>query len=87
MRNFRWRSAWSFIWLAFGCPSLPVGATPLSLKEALTFALEHSPDYNTAQRQADIAELQRKNAISSFLPSLDLSAIHGLNKTYFRGPR
>lgn len=52
-------------------------AAPLSLRDAAIYALQHSPAFDSAQRETLIAELTRKNAGSAFLPSLDLSAAHG----------
>lgn len=57
-------------------------AAPLSLRDAANYAVENSPSLNSSQRQALIAEEERKNARSAFLPTLDLSSAHGLQRNY-----
>lgn len=49
-----------------------------TVKEALQIALEKSPELISARNQLEGAELENKNAFASFLPSLDLSASHGV---------
>lgn len=55
-------------------------AAPLSLSEAVKYALEHSPVLSSESHRAEIADLELKNAFSKFLPSLDASATHGIEK-------
>lgn len=50
----------------------------MSLKDAVTTALEKSPAFDTLKRQVDISELQEKSAFAKMFPSLDLTATHGL---------
>lgn len=57
-------------------------AAPLSLKDAAAYAIQRSPALNTSQRQALIAEEERKNARAAFLPTLDLTSAHGLQRNY-----
>jgi outer membrane protein len=52
-------------------------AIEMSLKEAVDYAVSHSPGLGTAQTQADISELQRKIVLTQFFPSVDFSATHG----------
>lgn len=54
---------------------------PLNLKQAIDYALEHSPTLNSSVREKSIREMEKENSIASFLPSLDLSATHGFRKT------
>ncbi|RZA08692.1 MAG: hypothetical protein EOP11_04050, partial [Proteobacteria bacterium] len=49
-------------------------AAPLSLAEAIRYALDHSPRIDTAAKEATIATLARKNAGAAFLPTLDVTA-------------
>ena len=51
---------------------------PLSLKDSIRFALEHSPQLDTAKRTQAIRELERRNAVAKILPSLDFSTTNGL---------
>lgn len=62
--------------------NLPAQASPLTLKDAATYALQHSPQLDSSQRQALIAEDERLNARAAFLPSLDLTSSHGLARSY-----
>ena len=54
-------------------------AKSLSLKEAIQYAIERSPDLDSFGRQQAISELQYESAFAKFLPSLDLSSTSGLN--------
>ncbi len=56
-------------------------ASPLQMPDAIHYALEHSPTLDHAQRQASIADLQARNSVASFLPSLDFSATNGWKRT------
>lgn len=53
-----------------------------TLKEALKYALTHSPTIDTNERQMHISELELKSSKSAFLPNLDFSATHGLQDSY-----
>jgi len=57
-------------------------AAPLTLNDAASYAVRHSPALDSSQRQALIAEDERLNARSAFLPSVDFSSAHGLERTY-----
>ncbi len=57
-----------------------VNAQTLSLNEAIRYALAHSVSYDTAKRNVEIRELEHKNTRARFLPSLDLSTSHGIEK-------
>lgn len=50
----------------------------LSLKDAIHYAVVHSPTFDTAQKNLTISELGYKNSIAAFLPSLDFSTTQGL---------
>lgn len=49
----------------------------MAFKEVLTTALNNSPAVVSAKKKFESTQLERKNAISVFLPSLDLVAVHG----------
>lgn len=57
-------------------------ARTLSYKEAIQYALESSPAVRSAQRTLEIRELEYRTATARFLPSLDLSATHGLQNNF-----
>jgi outer membrane protein TolC len=61
---------------AFAVTDLP--SQVFDLKKSIQFAIEHSPAFDTLKRQVSIAEFEKKSASARFLPSLDLSATHGL---------
>lgn len=46
-------------------------------REVLATALLNAPVVLTAQKRFEITQLERRNAISAFLPSLDVVAVHG----------
>ena len=50
----------------------------LGLKEAVEFAIGHSPAFDSLKRQLNIADLQERTATARLLPSLDLSATQGI---------
>jgi outer membrane protein TolC len=54
---------------------------PMSLEQALRYALDHSPALDTARRNREIGDLNLAIANTKFLPSVDVSATHGLQKT------
>ena len=60
--------------LAMSCAS----AAPLSLKDSVRFALDHSPGFDSAKKTQLVRELERRNSIAKILPSLDLSTTNGL---------
>lgn len=51
------------------------------LKKAIIYASTHSPEFDTLKRQQNISELEQRSAKARMLPSLDLSAIHGIQDT------
>ena len=53
-------------------------STPLSLKDTVRFALDHSPGFDSAKKTQLVRELERRNSIAKILPSLDLSTTNGL---------
>ena len=57
----------------------------LSLPEAVQFALENSPVFDSAKKTQSIRELEYKNAISKFLPSADITTTNGLQNTISAG--
>lgn len=57
-------------------------AAPMTLRQAATYAIAHSPTFNSAQREALISSLERKSAGAAFLPSLDLTTNIGMARTY-----
>ncbi len=66
----------------FNTAPAAAAAAPLSLREAASYALEHSPQLDSSQRQALIAEQERLNARAAFLPSIDFTSSHGLERSY-----
>jgi outer membrane protein TolC len=50
----------------------------LSLRQAIDIAVEKSPSLSTARSELNVRDLEYANSYSVFLPSLDLSATHGL---------
>lgn len=62
----------------------PGFAAPLSLRDVALYSLRHSPALNSAQRQTLIAEMESKNSTAAFLPTLDFTSTHGLQRTYPR---
>lgn len=64
----------------------PAKAAPLkmNLKETIQYAVQNSPNLESIRREMSIADMERKNAYSVFLPSLDLNANYGIND---RDPR
>jgi outer membrane protein TolC len=51
------------------------------LKKAIAFAIENSPTFDSIKRQLSIAQLDEKSAEAKLLPSLDLTATHGILDT------
>ena len=52
-------------------------AKPMTLHDALHFALEHSPVFDSAVRGRDVADLTAKVTYAGLLPSLDFSTTDG----------
>ena len=50
----------------------------LTLQEAIHYAIEHSPELDSAKRTQMIRGFERKNAFARFLPSFDLTTTQGL---------
>jgi outer membrane protein TolC len=53
-------------------------AADLTLKDAISLALENSPSHSIASETIQLRKLEHKNAIFKLLPSLDFTATHGL---------
>ncbi len=51
------------------------------LKKAILYAIENSPSFDSLKRQLNISELEEQSAAARFLPSLDLTATHGILDT------
>lgn len=64
----------------FGLFSPTARALPaeLNLESALQYALENAPSFDSARRTRVYRDLEYKNAVVNFLPSLDLKAVQGL---------
>lgn len=66
------------------CASWPVSVLAadqdrkINFREAIDIAVEKSPALSSARSELNIRDLEYKNSYSLFLPSLDLSATHGL---------
>ncbi|MBI3542462.1 MAG: TolC family protein, partial [Deltaproteobacteria bacterium] len=71
------------IWAAALALVVPAGgqAAPLTLADAVQYAIGHSPTLDSALRAASIADLQYRNTTAAFLPSLDLTSTHGVKRT------
>ncbi|MBL7671656.1 MAG: TolC family protein [Bdellovibrionaceae bacterium] len=48
------------------------------LKKAIAFAVENSPTFDSMKRQLKISQLDEESAEAKLLPSLDLTATHGI---------
>ncbi|MEK6624543.1 MAG: TolC family protein, partial [Bdellovibrionota bacterium] len=53
----------------------------IDLKSAILFATENSPDFDSLKRQLNVSELEQQSAVARLLPSLDLTATHGIKDT------
>lgn len=51
---------------------------PLTLRDAIRFALERSPELDASNRASLASGLERKNSASRILPSVDFTATHGI---------
>lgn len=51
----------------------------LTLKQAIQYALEHSPDFNSLDKEMKSAALEEQLSQAKMYPSLDLSTTHGLS--------
>jgi outer membrane protein len=57
-------------------------AAPFGLRDAAAYALHNAPSLDATARQKIVTELEYKNSVSAFLPSLDLVSSHGLLRNY-----
>lgn len=58
----------------------PTGAAEkLDLAQAVRRAVDHSPQFDSLKRELEVAELREKISGARLLPSLDLTATHGVN--------
>jgi outer membrane protein TolC len=62
------------------CTSLLAMTAKFSLQDAVQYGVQNSPNYNSAQRQKSIKELEYRNSIYSFFPKIDVSATQGVSK-------
>lgn len=56
-----------------------VTTSSLNLKQAIQYAVEHSPEFISLEKEMKSAGLDEQSAQSKMYPSLDLSATHGIN--------
>ena len=71
----------SLFFFIFFSPFLLVDATvptKLNLSDAIRYAVEHAPQFDSIKKKISISEAEEKNAFYKFFPSLDLSATHGI---------
>jgi outer membrane protein len=61
------------------CLPLKAATHRFDLKQTIQYAIENSPDLEVVRREMAIADMQRKNAYSVFLPQLDLATNYQLN--------
>jgi cobalt-zinc-cadmium efflux system outer membrane protein len=57
-------------------------AVPLTLKDAVNYALQHSPKYQTAEEQLSIARRNNQSAYYNFFPQAEISSQYGIAKEY-----
>jgi len=57
-----------------------VDASTLSLKDSIKYAAEHAPTIKNSRTTLEISGIEKSNAFSAFLPSIDLSTSHGAGK-------
>ncbi len=50
----------------------------LDSQQAVQFAVENSPEFNSIKQRLAIADLEESSAFYRFFPSLDLNAVHGI---------
>lgn len=48
------------------------------LKKSISYSIENSPEFDTLKRKLNISELDEKSAEARLLPSIDLTATHGI---------
>lgn len=53
----------------------------LDLKQTVRYAIDHSPEFDSIKKRLEIADLEEKTAFYRYFPSLDLSAVHGLDES------
>lgn len=63
---------------SFFCTVAHGGLGPLGLREAVHFALENSPSFDSTKKTLTLRELERKTAIARLLPSFDFNTTNGL---------
>jgi outer membrane protein TolC len=68
-----------FLVFSLCCAQAMATTHRLDLKKVVEFAVANSPELEGVRREMSIADMQRKNAHSVFLPQLDLAANYGLN--------
>jgi outer membrane protein, multidrug efflux system len=71
---------WLLLLVGLSPSSAPAQASTFTLRDAAVYAIRHSPSLDSAQRETLISELDRRNAAAAFLPSLDLTASHGVRR-------
>jgi outer membrane protein len=59
-------------------PGAQASAPILTLPEAVRYALEHSPGYDSARKTQSVRALEYKSSFAKLLPSVDLSTTDGL---------
>ena len=57
----------------FGAITSQASTPALSLKEAIRFALENSPSFDSAKKTQSVREMEVKSSVAKMLPSADLS--------------
>ena len=68
--------------LAFFATASARAATPLTLAQAVHYAIEHSPAIVAAADTRALRENDYRNRVSALLPQADLTAVHGLGGTF-----
>ena len=50
----------------------------VDLKQTVQFAIDHSPEFDSMKQRLALADDEEKSAFYRFFPSLDLTAVHGI---------
>jgi outer membrane protein TolC len=58
--------------------TISINTKVFDLKKSIIFATEHSPSFDSLKRELSIASWEKESSRARFLPSLDLSATHGI---------
>jgi len=60
-------------------PTQDLTTVPFNLRTAINYAIDNAASFDSVKKELEIAELEKENAFSAFLPSLNFSTTHGLS--------